>query len=297
MKFSDLFMSFFVFFMFFLINLYLYVMIYINDIKDNWPMYRCNPTVMPFAGFFGKDPAQNFAQCIQNMQSGFMTEFLEPVYYIINLTGGASKEIMKSMEDIKRFVDSMQSSVGMEFGDMGGIMRKLQIAMQGILIGMLDTFSRLGGILMLFVRFLDGSIMTLKTGFEACFHPDTPVTMADGTTKKMKDVNLGDKLANDTHVISTMKILPQEQDKYYAIYSKELKETIYVTGSHFILDENKNKFIPVEKFKHAQESITKPEVMYCLITNTHNIPVGEYTFYDWEDDDISKKYYLTELFH
>ena len=99
-----------------------------------------------------------------------------------------------------------------------------------------------------------------------------------------------------TRQITTNRRTKQE-DKYYAIYSKELKETIYVTGSHFILDENKNKFIPVEKYAKAQKSVKTPEVMYCLITNTHNIPVGEYTFYDWEDDDISRNYYLSELVH
>ena len=41
-----------------------------KDIKDNWPEYRCNPT-MPFASQFGVDPSENFTYCIQNMQTGY----------------------------------------------------------------------------------------------------------------------------------------------------------------------------------------------------------------------------------
>lgn len=298
MKFSDLFLSFFIFFMFFLINLYLYLMIFINDIKDNWPKYRCNPTVMPFASFFGKDPVNNFSQCIQNMQSGFMSEFLEPVYYIIGLMGGASKEMMKSIEDVKAFVDNMQGMVGGEFGNLGGIIRKVQIAFQGILIGMMDTFSRIGGILMVFVEMLKGSMLTIRTGFEVCFHPDTPVSMNDGTTKMMKDISLGDRLADDNKVISTMKILPTNPEEvYYSIHSKELNCDVLVTGSHFIYDESRRRYVPVRVYSKALETVKKPETMCCLITESHVIPIGEHKFHDWEDDDESKNYYLSKYFH
>ena len=32
----------------------------IKNIKNNWPKYRCNPSVMPFASMFGHDSSQNF---------------------------------------------------------------------------------------------------------------------------------------------------------------------------------------------------------------------------------------------
>ncbi len=31
-----------------------------KKIEDNWPKYRCNPSVMPFAGLFNHDVMQNF---------------------------------------------------------------------------------------------------------------------------------------------------------------------------------------------------------------------------------------------
>ena len=42
----------------------------VGDIKNNWPQYRCNPLVMPFAGYFGHDPAENFNECINLKKCG-----------------------------------------------------------------------------------------------------------------------------------------------------------------------------------------------------------------------------------
>ena len=40
----------------------------INDIKENWPKYRCNPLYMPFSDNIEKD----FVYCVQNTQMSFM---------------------------------------------------------------------------------------------------------------------------------------------------------------------------------------------------------------------------------
>ena len=42
-----------------------------EKIKKEWPNYRCNPTVMPFANVFGHDTMKNFTYCVQNLQSTF----------------------------------------------------------------------------------------------------------------------------------------------------------------------------------------------------------------------------------
>ena len=51
----------------------------VQKIKDNWPVYRCNPAVMPFSSTLGNiGPSENFTFCIQNMQSSFMDHLLMP---------------------------------------------------------------------------------------------------------------------------------------------------------------------------------------------------------------------------
>ena len=48
-------------------------------------------------------------------------------------------------------------------------------------------------------------------------------------------------------------------------------------------DPKTNKFIKVADFKDANITETWVSEMSCLVTSNHHIPIGEYTFYDWED--------------
>tara|TARA_B100000575_G_C23143118_1_gene665888 strand:- start:8608 stop:9786 length:1179 start_codon:yes stop_codon:yes gene_type:complete len=116
-----------------------------------------------------------------------------------------------------------------------------------------------------------------------CFEPDTLVNMNDNSTKKMRDIEIGDVLEGDVKVISVVQVKGQPGNPFYKIASKELDTYILVTGTHKIYDEEQDKFIPVEDFKHAKKTIFWAPKMYCLITENHQIPIGEYTFWDWED--------------
>ncbi len=56
----------------------LYYIISVNEIKSNWPAYRCNPMYMPLSDDIKKD----FTYCIQNTQSSFMGYILQPITYL-----------------------------------------------------------------------------------------------------------------------------------------------------------------------------------------------------------------------
>jgi len=116
-----------------------------------------------------------------------------------------------------------------------------------------------------------------------CFHPETKIELANGKYKSIKDLNLGEKLKNNIEVIAVLRIKGEDKDKYYKIYSKELNDYIFVTGSHLIMHPKTKKFIPVENFKEANITNSWTNEMSCLVTSTHRIPIGEYTFWDWED--------------
>ena len=61
-----------------------------------------------------------------------------------------------------------------------------------------------------------------------------------------------------------------------------------ITGSHYIYDSTVGKFVKVENYSGAKITKKKSKILSCLITSTHKIPVGEHTFWDWEDDKIPK---------
>jgi len=116
-----------------------------------------------------------------------------------------------------------------------------------------------------------------------CFHPETKIKLKNGSYKAMKDLNLGEKLTNNIEVIAVLRIKGEEKDKYYKIYSKELNDYIFVTGTHLIQHPKTKKFIPVEQYENANITSSWTNEMSCLVTSNHNIPIGEFIFYDWED--------------
>ena len=48
-------------------------------------------------------------------------------------------------------------------------------------------------------------------------------------------------------------------------------------------EENNSIFIKVKYCCNSKKSNKFSDKMYCLITSDHNIPIGEYIFWDWED--------------
>jgi hypothetical protein len=123
----------------------------------------------------------------------------------------------------------------------------------------------------------------LKSAFGwVCFSPDTPVTLKNGSRVCIKDIKIGDVLVGGTIVDATMQIGNRSKDPYYKIFSKELNDYIYVTGSHYI--KHGDKYVKVCDFPDSIRTEEYGKVLSCLVTSTHTIPIGEHTFWDWEDN-------------
>ena len=96
----------------------------------------------------------------------------------------------------------------------------------------------------------------------------------------IKDLKLDDILINGSIVTATMQIR-NEDDPYYKIQSKHLNKDILVTGSHYI--QTNERFVRVSNFEGSVSTQEVDAVVSCIITSDHKIPIGEYTFWDWED--------------
>ena len=109
-----------------------------------------------------------------------------------------------------------------------------------------------------------------------CFAPNTSILLKNGETRCIKDIELGDILANGSVVKATMEIL-NENDPYY-----KLPGDILVTGSHYVKDGD--TFKRVKDLEKAERTDKIEKTVYCLVTSDHKIPVGDYIFWDWEDN-------------
>ncbi len=108
-----------------------------------------------------------------------------------------------------------------------------------------------------------------------CFSPDTPVKLLDGTSVSMKDLKLDDVLINGS-IVEVIMNIKNHDDPYYKIGD------ILVTGSHYIKDGNVYK--QVKNFSGAEATTQVDPVVSCIITNDHQVPVGDFIFWDWEDN-------------
>lgn len=275
--------------------LYFFTIFYftsIQQIKADWPKYRCNPMFMLLAD----NVEENFVYCIQNMQKGLMGYILQPLNFITTGLSSLSGNFMKEINSIRNMFNSVRNFITSITQSIFGVFLNMIIEFQKIIIGIRDLVGKLIGVLTTFMYLLSGSLSTMQSAWNgppgqlvralgSCFHPETVVTLKNGEKTEMKNLNLGDILENGSRVNAVMKIDNYENQNLYLIKGQGVDgSNIYVTGSHLIYDTDCSKYVEVKDFKNAiyQENV-KSNWFSCIITSDHKIPIGQCTFWDWED--------------
>jgi len=257
---------------------------------------------MPFAGQFGFDPMENFTFCITKMQSNAMGFFLEPIHFIVGMVGNLGKELSEAINMVRNVIAYIRGMVGNIIGDIFGVFMNILIQIQTIMIKIKDLAMKLVGV-MTTTMYIIGTSMKLGKSIWAgpiggilrtlCFKGTTPITLKSGKKVSIKDINLGDTLTNNSSVIGLLKLKGDKSNPYYKIWSRDLEDYIYVTGEHRILNNEEDdvmklddifeNYIKVSSYGNAEKTNKHDAELYCLITSNHRIPIGEYTFWDWED--------------
>jgi len=138
-------------------------------------------------------------------------------------------------------------------------------------------------------------INKMKKAANTCFDPETRVKTQSGELVAMKDLELNTILKNGTRVVSVMKINNIDNrggviHKMYEIDGGEQKDLVYVTGSHLVYDPVIQQYVAVNNLRGVKPSRISEKscpVLSCLITTNHTIPIGEWIFHDWEDNNGS----------
>jgi hypothetical protein len=299
MKTSDLTLTIIIIFLFLLLYIFNFLVTGIQKIKDNWPKYRCQPLVMPFAGIFGHDSKENFAFCIQNMQKGFMEPILKPLNFDIDVLSDVTAGLSDNLNNTRNFLREFRISTGGAINNIFTSIGNITIEAQRVFINIKDTIGKLTGIMTTVLYTLDGSIMTMESAWSGppgklvralCFHPDTKLQLGNGEMVAMKDISLNSVLKNGTRVCATMQISNLDEngkyvEKMYKVYNEQ--EAILVSGSHLIYDPTSKQFVHVKDLPASQLSEVNCATLACLITSDHTIPIGEWLFHDWEDNNGS----------
>ena len=134
MKSYDIFLAIFIVVIFIICNIVTIFISIMSDIKKNWPLYRCNPMIMPFAGYFGHKPITNFGICISEMQNGMMSFFTNPLdlqmFGMLNLFSS----IRDSLNGFREFSAMLKNGFGLSFINLFGVFGNMAVYFQKLLI-------------------------------------------------------------------------------------------------------------------------------------------------------------------
>lgn len=262
----------------------------IAEIKRNWPLYRCNPMYM----WLSDDMDEDFTGCIQTMQSDFMPDLLEPLNYVVDQLSAMGLGFMDEIQSVRIMFDYIRTQITGVFNKIFGVFINLIIEFTKIGISLKDMMNKQLGIVTVMLYLVQGTGTSVSSGLKmfepisqiTCFHPDTKIKLKNGKIYSMKDVPLGSILENGARVQVVLSI--EKTEPLYLIKKLGVNNAdIYVSGSHFILYNN--KYILVKNCPLAVSQIeVQSDVYSSLITSDHTIQIGKITFWDWEDDDLYK---------
>ncbi len=270
----------------------------ILDIKENWPIYRCNPAYWVFSDNISKD----FTYCVQNTQINTMGYLLQPLNYMISSLTKIGTGFSNSINDIRIMFNSIRNFVADIIEKVFGVFLNIIVEFQKIIISIKDMVGKMIGIVVTIMYVLDGSIKTMNSAWSgpsgqlvksigSCFHPKTPITLTNGQTYAMEDIPLGAEIKNGENVFAVLKIDNPDKKPLYKITTTSGKK-IFVTGEHFIYDKYYSK--KWTQVKHYVGAVIQPDMVLdhfsCLITTNRKISIDDLLFWDWEDDELLKNY-------
>ena len=269
----------------------------IAEISSNWPKYRCSPTVMPFASLYGYDTSENFNYCLKGIFQGQIGGVTGPFSTILGTIATSLMTFLQNLNSMRIMISTLVGGITkvlQEFADRFKLLfsqiklsfLKLQMLMKR-LFGTFHSVIYMGlSAVQVGQNFSQTFIFKFLDTF--CFDPDTLIILQNKSYIPIRDVHLGDILENNAKVISVYKFLADGQPMV------NLNGTI-VSTNHFVLYNN--TYIEAKDHPFAKPisawsgGISRP--LICLDTNTHQIPISNEIFSDWDETDSVDDSYMT----
>ena len=123
----------------------------VKSLQNNWNLNRCNPIMMPFAGYIAPKGSNistedNFSYCVQNMMSNFAPSIIQPFNFIQSMTvdmmDSINDSLFASTSNSSFFTFSMVSI----FGNIYEVFLNTVIEFNILIIKIMDTQGKISGI-------------------------------------------------------------------------------------------------------------------------------------------------------
>lgn len=259
------------------------------NIQQNWGEYRCQPHIMPLAGLFGHDVNENFQFCIhqvvQENTKGVAAPFAVGMggftSVLMNLMNSANSfrvmlatlvgGVIKIISEFKARMTSLMGRIKVTSGRMKAMMYRIYGTMFAVMyMGMSATTG--------IANFGDSFIFKFIDTF--CFPPEQAITLESGITIPISNVKIGDRLKGGHEVEIVYRFAADGQDMV------KLNDVV-VSSNHFLKYNGAWKMAKDHPDAIAvgpwSGGVDRP--LICLTTNSHLLPIGDYTFADYDETE------------
>jgi hypothetical protein len=263
----------------------------LKKIKANWAEYRCNPTVMPFASLFGFNTNENFEFCLGKVFNTHAQPYMGSMSSMFGGFTGLLSSIFDSISSLRNTIASIGGGINVIFQEFTERISNFffNLRMSAIRVKML--MGRIYAI-MFSVMYMGISGITGLTSFTNtflfsflntfCFPADTLLAVKSEKGDKselraIKDIKIGDiLLPTNNRVTATFRFYSKGQPMV------RLGDVV-VSTNHYV----KYKGVQIKANKHPDAipygEWKSEEPLYCLNTDDHIIPVGDYNFLDYDE--------------
>jgi hypothetical protein len=261
----------------------IYVLTNMRKIRKNWPKYRCSPAVMPFASMINKNvsTSENFQFCIGNIIDNSNKKSNSPTNNNIGKITTILTSFSGDMQNMRSAMYNIKQNAVDQFND---IQQK-----------MYNAYKRIAYIFKLIMKVIVRFMITLRNLFLLgkyafwtlasmwngpiggfirffCFGGETLMNLDNGKILPIRDLKIDDKLIDGSLVTGVLEFNKCETEMY-------LYNGIYVSGNHFVYEHN--QLIKISNSKTARRVDYNLGKIYCLMTDTGIIQIGDYKFTDF----------------
>jgi hypothetical protein len=264
------------------------------EISRNWPKYRCQASVIPFAAFYGHDTTENFQYCMTQIMNDEAGSALSPVFQILAGFLATLGTLMKTANSLRVEFATMMGGINTMFQNFADRFRQLQLKVKTTGLRMQMLMQRLYATFFA-VIFIALSSTTALQNFSNtvlfrfldtfCFDPDTVVEVKGKGKIAVKDVQLADILEpSGSEVTAVFSFLADGQPMV------ELPGPIIVSTNHYLF-KNDTEVLRADSHPDAKPSdpwaggVERP--LICFNTSNHIIPIGSYRFLDYDETEAA----------
>ncbi len=263
----------------------------IQEVKSNWPKYRCRPDVMLMANLYGHDANENLEFCLKNGFDERAGKAMGPFYTFMAKFVGILITLLDSINSIRLTFATIVGTASKIFSEFSMRIRAFLYRIQVVALRIKYLMGRITAT-MTSLLFMGVSGIKATQNFgntflfnfldTFCFDPETPVSIVSKGIIPIKDVKIGDVFTKGgDKVTSIFQFFADGQDMV------KLGKNIIVSTNHYLL--HKGKWIQARDHPEATPitpwsgGFEKPII--CLNTNTHQFSVGNYIFRDYDETE------------